>query len=594
MPAKIKRVFSKIWIYCSLILLASGNSYSGNSLQDFAIISQYEAPVEIYIAKEIITLDPSKPNATAVAVEGKRIVATGTQKEVEAAIGNQPFKLYDTFKDKVLVPGFIAQHDHPLLAGITMTSNVIAIEDWVLPDNTFKAAKNHAEYIGLLKQAESNMADPDELLLTWGYHHYIHGALKQSELDTISSTRPIIVWHRSAHEMYINTAAEKKYGIDKAWHDTLEKSAQAQSDFENGHYWEQGWFALGPKVIKDIASPQRLKKALEFVEKYFHANGVTLGAEPGGLLSKPLQNAQNAVFSDSETPFRFYFIADGKSLAAAYDDNELIAETEKLLTWGEGMTAFLPKQVKLFADGAIYSQAMQLREPYADGHQGEWMMDLTLFERAFRIYWEANYQIHIHVNGDAGLDLVLDTLDKNLTRTPRDDHRTVIVHFAVSQIDQVKRIKKLGAIVSANPYYPVALADNYRENGLDPERADNMVRIADIEKAGIPFSYHSDMPMAPGQPLFLMWSGVNRITNDGNLRAPDQRASRLGALRAVTIEAAYSLQLEQDVGSIEPGKLANFTVLSDNPVTGDPLKIKDIDVWGTVLEGRMQAITDKR
>jgi hypothetical protein len=189
---------------------------------------------------------------------------------------------------------------------------------------------------------------------------------------------------------------------------------------------------------------------------------------------------------------------------------------------------------------------------------------------------------------------VLDTLDKNLTRTPRDDHRTVIVHFAVSQIDQVKRIKKLGAIVSANPYYPVALADNYRENGLDPERADNMVRIADIEKAGIPFSYHSDMPMAPGQPLFLMWSGVNRITNDGNLRAPDQRASRLGALRAVTIEAAYSLQLEQDVGSIEPGKLANFTVLSDNPVTGDPLKIKDIDVWGTVLEGRIQAIADKR
>ena len=392
--------------------------------------------------------------------------------------------------------------------------------------------------------------------------------------------------------MYINTAAEKKYGIYKSWHDSLEANAQEQSDLENGHYWEQGWFALGPKLIKDIASPQRLKKALEFVENYFHANGVTLGAEPGGLLSRPLQNAQNAVFSDSDTPFRFYFIADGKSLAAAYDDNELIAETEKLLTWGEGMTAFLPQQVKLFADGAIYSQAMQLREPYADGHEGEWMMDLTLFERAFKIYWEANYQIHIHVNGDAGLDLVLDTLDKNLTRTPRDDHRTVIVHFAVSQIDQVKRIKELGAIVSANPYYPVALADNYRENGLDPERADNMVRIADIEKAGIPFSYHSDMPMAPGQPLFLMWSGVNRITNDGNVRAPAQRASRLGALRAVTIEAAYSLQLEKEVGSIEPGKLANFTVLLDNPVTCDPLKIKDIGVWGTVLEGRIQEITD--
>ena len=576
--------------YLSLWVFSTSNANAGNPLQDFALVSEYEVPVEVYVAKEIVTLDPKKPNVTAVAVQGKRIIATGSKSEVEALIGTSKYKLNEMFKDKVLVPGFIAQHDHPLLAGITMTSEVIAIEDWVLPNKTFKAAKNHAEYINLLSEAESRIKDPEQMLLTWGYHHYIHGELKQSELDKISSTRPIIVWHRSAHEMYINTAAEKKYGIDKTWYQSLSKSVQEQSDFDNGHYWEQGWFALGPKVIKDIASPDRLKKALEFVEQYFHANGVTLGSEPGGLLSRQLQNAQNAVLSDLDTPFRFYFIADGKSLVAAYKDDEVIEETEKLLTWGEGMTAFLPKQVKLFADGAIYSQAMQLREPYTDGHKGEWMMDLSSFERAFKIYWEAGYQIHIHVNGDAGLDMVLNTLDDNLKRSPREDHRTVIVHFAVSQQDQVKRIKELGAIVSANPYYPVALSDNYRVNGLGPDRADNMVRIADIEKEGVPFSYHSDMPMAPGQPLFLMWSGVNRMTNDGNVRSPEQRVSRLGALQAVTLGAAYSLQLENEVGSILPGKLANFTVLSDNPVTCDAIDIKDINVWGTVLEGRIQQI----
>ena len=582
--------YLKFCFYLSLWGLATSSANAGNPLQDFALASEYEVPIELYVAKEIVTLDPKNPKVTAVAVQGKRIIATGSRNEVETLIGSTKYKLNETFKDKVLVPGFIAQHDHPLLAGITMTSEVIAIEDWVLPNKTFKAAKNHSEYINLLSEAESRIEDPEQILLTWGYHHYIHGALKQSELDKISSTRPIIVWHRSAHEMYINTAAEKKYGIDKTWYQTLSKSVQEQSDFDNGHYWEQGWFALGPKVIKDIASPDRLKKALEFVEQYFHANGVTLGAEPGGLLSRQLQNAQNAVLSDLDTPFRFYFIADGKSLVEAYKDDEVIQETEKLLTWGEGMTAFLPKQVKLFADGAIYSQAMQLREPYTDGHKGEWMMDLSFFERAFKIYWDAGYQIHIHVNGDAGLDMVLNTLDDNLKRSPRTDHRTVIVHFAVSQQDQVKRIKELGAIVSANPYYPVALSDNYRVNGLGPDRADNMVRIADIEKAGIPFSYHSDMPMAPGQPLFLMWSGVNRITNDGNVRSPEQRVSRLGALQAVTLGAAYSLQLENEVGSIVPGKLANFTVLSDNPVTCDPIDIKDIDVWGTVLEGRIQKV----
>ncbi|MCU0919063.1 MAG: amidohydrolase family protein [Burkholderiaceae bacterium] len=183
--------------------------------------------------------------------------------------------------------------------------------------------------------------------------------------------------------------------------------------------------------------------------------------------------------------------------------------------------------------------------------------------------------------------MVLDQLEQNMRRAPRFDHRTVIVHFAISRPEQVPRIKRLVAIVSGNPYYPVALADNYRDNSLDPQRADPMVRMGDVERAGISYSYHSDMPMAPGQPLFLMWSGVNRVTNDGNVRGPEQRVSRLGALEAVTLEAAYSLQMENEVGSILPGKLANFTILADNPLTVDPMKIKDVRVWGTVHEGRV-------
>ena len=95
------------------------------------------------------------------------------------------------------------------------------------------------------------------------------------------------------------------------------------------------------------------------------------------------------------------------------------------------------------------------------------------------------------------------------------------------------------------------------------------------------------MPMAPGQPLFLIWAGVNRLTNDGHVRGPEQRVSPLGALRAVTLDAAYSLQLDQQVGSIVPGKRANFTILAANPLRSDPVRIKDIPIWGTVQEGRM-------
>lgn len=586
----IPRKIAIVAVCVLLALLVTGRAYAVSTPQDMVQAGAVPDAVTIYTAREIITLDAKKPNVRTVAVQGDRILATGSLSAVKAALGDLTYSVNPVFQDKVLVPGFIAQHDHPLLAGITMSSDVIAIEDWMLPGKTYAAAKGHANYIRRLKLAESKMTDPEEMLLSWGYHQYFHGPLKKTELDAISSTRPIVIWHRSAHEFYLNSAAEKRYGVTREWYEALSDSAKAQSDFDNAHYWEQGWFAVGPLLLGEIASPARVESGLQLVQRYFHASGVTVGAEPGGLLSKPLQEAQNAVLSNFDSPFRFYFIADGKSITAAYKDDEVIAETGKLLDWGRGMTAFLPNQVKLFADGAIYSQAMQLKEPYSDGHSGEWMMDLEFFARSFRIYWDAGYQIHVHVNGDAGLDMVLDTLQENMERYPRQDHRTVIVHFAVSQKDQVERIKRLGAIVSANPYYPIALADNYRTNGLEPERADSMVRLGDVEKAGIPYSLHSDMPMAPGQPLFLMWSAVNRVTNDGNLRAPEQRVSRLGALRAVTIEAAYSLQLEEDMGSIEPGKLSNFTVLSDNPITIEPMKIRDIEVWGTVLEGRVQPV----
>lgn len=561
------------------------------SLQDIGKALQAAPRATIYRAKEIVTLDPGAPTVEAVAVVGDRILGTGTVAALEASLGAQPHVVDDTFADRVIVPGFVAQHDHPLLAALTMSTEIIAIEDWVLPDGVRPAAKSRDDYLKKLGEANARRKDPAEVLVTWGYHQYFHGALTKADLDRVSATRPIIVWHRSAHEFFLNTAASERFGVTKAWFAGLTESARAQSDFENLHFWEQGAFGVMPLVGGAIASPERLRAGLEFVESYFHSNGVTVGCEPGGLLSKGLQDAQNAILGDEATPFRWYFIADGKSLTAAHADDAVIAETEKLLSWGSARTAYLPRQVKLFADGAIFSQAMQLSKPYTDGHRGEWMMDLPFFQRTFRVYWDAGYQIHVHVNGDAGLDMVLDTLELNMRRRPRFDHRTVIVHFAVSRREQVDRIRRLGAVVSGNSYYPVALADNYRTNGLEPERADSMVRMGDVERAGISFSFHSDMPMAPGQPLLLMHCGVNRITNDGNVRAPDQRVSRLGALKAVTLDAAYSLQLDREVGSIVSGKLANFTILDENPVTCDPLKLKDVRVWGTVSDGRVQPVS---
>jgi predicted amidohydrolase YtcJ len=578
-----------------LALLASLATVAHAQEPSLQELSRNIAPlphVTIYTAKEIVTLNEMQPKATAVAVVGDRILAVGSLEDLKLKprAGDQPYTIDETFAGKVLVPGFIAQHDHPFLASLTMKSEIIAIEDWVLPSGTVPAAKDREDYLRLLSAAEKKLGNPDELLLTWGYHHYFHGPppLTRADLDRISATRPIIVWHRSCHEFILNSAAIQKYGVTQEHIAQQSASAQAQSDLTNGHFWEQGLFGVLGLLAPAVATPERVKRGLEFTESYFHFNGITLACEPGGVLSRPVQDAENAVLGDAATPFRFYFIPDGKSLIALYPDPHcMIAETEKLLSWGEGMTAFLPRQVKLFADGAIFSQLMQMKGGYTDGHHGEWMMEPDVFAKAFRAYWDAGYQLHVHVNGDAGLDLVLATLEDNMRRHPRFDHRTVLVHFGFSTAGQVKRIAALGAIVSANPYYTTALADKYGVQGIGVERSDQMVRLGDVERAGISYSFHSDMPMAPAQPLYLMHCAVNRTTVSGRVAGPDQVVSRLGALKAVTLNAAYSLQLEKEVGSIEPGKRANFTVLSDNPVTVDSSKLKNIQVWGTVHEGRV-------
>lgn len=278
---RLSRIATLVLVGSSFSALVHANA----SLQDIAKAMESLPEIVIYPAKEIVTLDPAKPSAEAVAVIGDRILATGTLDELKTAAGTQPYRINAVFSNQVIVPGFIAQHDHPMLAALTMTSEIIAIEDWVLPQGTSKAAKNRTDYLSRLHEANRKLNDPDAVLLTWGYHQYFHGELKKADLDAISSTRPIIVWHRSAHEFYLNSVAEKKYRVTKEWFDKLPDSAKKQSDFANAHFWEQGAFAVMPLIASAIASPERVRSGLEFVQSYYHANGVTLGSEPGGLSS---------------------------------------------------------------------------------------------------------------------------------------------------------------------------------------------------------------------------------------------------------------------------------------------------------------------
>ncbi|MBA4419000.1 MAG: hydrolase [Syntrophus sp. (in: bacteria)] len=545
-------------------------------------------PITVYTAKKILTMEPGNPEATAVAVAGKRILAVGSLNEVKAALGDRPFIVNDTFQSKIVLPGLIDQHLHPFLGALTLSTEVIAPEDWVLPGRTFKAAESPNEYRARLKAADASMKDKKEWLFSWGYHPLWHGKLDRKNLDAISATRPIAVWQRSCHEFFLNTAAIKALGFTE---ESMKGKGNASKmmSWEEGHWWETGLNLIMDPLLKVFATPARMIFGLKQMVAYLHQNGVTGYMEPGALITPDIWKLYQPILGSDDTPFYSYFVVDAR---AQVDDGiglaESLAATEKEIALApHGKVSFFPKQIKLFADGAIVSQLMQMKDGYTDGHHGEWMMTPENLEQRAQLYWNAGYQLHIHVNGDLGLEVVLNVLERRMRENPRANHRTVIVHFATSTEEQVGRIARLGAIVSANPYYTVGFADKYSKYGLGPERADAMVRSGSALKQRIPLSFHSDLPMGPSSPLNFVWCAVNRVTPSGRVAGPEQRIGIMDALRAVTIEAAYSWQKENEIGSIIPGKIANFTVLDQDPLVVDPMKVKDILVWGTVFEGRI-------
>ena len=537
--------------------------------------------IKIFVANNILTLNSNNDNVEAVATQGSRIIDVGSR---EALISTYPdADLISNYKEATLVPGFIEHHIHPFLAAVTMNSEILAIEDWHLPAKTSKGVRDRASYLFNLSEIEQNHP-ANQPLVSWGFHHYFHGKLTKNDLDEISSIRPIIIIHRSFHEFILNTPAMELLGINKeAFNETPELNHLA--NFDDGHFSERGAIIVLPKLMQVLASPMALIQGLQKTRDYLHSNGITLIGNPGSMYNKDLQTAKNLIFGNEDSPFESYFFPSALNLSEQFKLDEVLDAAKDQTSWGEGKLKYLSKHIKLFADGAMYSQNMVMRDSYLDNHEGSWLMSLGTFENLFKVFWDDGFQIHIHQNGDAGLDRLLETLKKNLDRNPRMDHRTTVVHFGYSAKDQLKQMKELGVVVSANPYYVTALSDLYSRKGVGYERSQEMVRLGDAIKSGIKVALHSDMPMAPASPLMLMHAAVNRDNFAGKIAGPNQRISKIEALKAVTINAAYVLRLEKMYGSIEVGKYANFTALNQNPLMIKDNQIKDIEILGTVLKG---------
>ena len=542
------------------------------------------ADTVVYTAKTIRTMEPALPLASAVAVEDGRVVAVGTLESLAPLIKDRGARIDDRFQSHVIVPGFIDPHVHPTLPAVLTQFPFLAPDDWSLPTGEFPGATTPADYRRDLMRLVADYEPSSIPFISWGYHPLWHGEIWRDTLNDWFGDTPVMLWHRSFHELIGNDAAWEALGVTEAMADAIGEGA----DWQRGHFYEGGLKAVVPK-LGFLFAPDRFMGGMANFLAMMQQSGVTTAADMGtGIFGNPEQEIMSIRMAAEASPVPSRIILTPLILdfvARGVGPDEAL---EQIRGWQTGNTdrVSVGNHFKLMLDGAIFSGLSQMGPPgYLDGHHGVWMLDQDTTQAFANTFWDADFQLHAHSNGDAATARFIDILETLLARNPKADHRMTLEHFAYSTEDQNRKLAALGATVSANPYYHYILSEMYSGPWLGPDRAPQMVRLGSLEQKGVPVALHSDSPMAPLSPLTLMWTATSRETSSGTTWGESEALSRDAALRAITIDAAWVLGLEDKIGSIRAGKMADFTVLAADPMTVPVNDIKSITVIGTVFAG---------
>ncbi|HJL57220.1 MAG TPA: amidohydrolase family protein, partial [Arenicellales bacterium] len=248
--------------------------------------------------------------------------------------------------------------------------------------------------------------------------------------------------------------------------------------------------------------------------------------------------------------------------------------------------------VKLMTDGSIQGFTAQLKWPgyYRGPNHGIWnIAPEALFDMVDTLNSEG-LQVHVHVNGDAASELAIKAFAKALTHHPRPDHRHTLQHCQMADRSQFHQMAalRLGVNLFANHIF--FFGDQHRDITMGPERASRMDACRTALDEGVNLSIHSDAPVTPMGPLTVAWCAANRLTGSGQVLGPMERITLDEAMRAITLGPARSLHLDQEIGSIESGKRADFAILDADPYEVGAAELNKINVLGTMVGGT--AFTD--
>ncbi len=546
--------------------------------------------ITVYTAAQIHTMDLGRPEASAVAVSEGRIVSVGSIESMQPWLRRYPHVIDDRYRDKVMMPGFIDPHTHLRLSGTYMGLEYVGPIDSAAPNGIRKGLPSRDAVLNQLRALAAEHDDPKVPITAWGYDPASQeGHLDRDMLDQISDSVPIWVIAYAPHIVYANTPMIEMIGVDD---DSVGHGIGRYPDGRlNGWFVETEATALATRpVAKQVYGTNAGRDAIDRMGAVAKGAGVTTTADlVWGMADgfEPEWNDHASAIAEGTFPLRIFMIPFEPKLVREFGSEMLhFLETKR----AEGNDRLNTHGVKYVNDGSYPSMTLVMNEPgYLDedgAHTGEipWedMVDRML------PFWKAGVQIHSHANGDRTLDMTLDTLEALQRIHPRFDHRFTVEHYCISSPAQARRLAALGGQASVNIYFVHFRAQLHSEHGFGPDRSEATARLGSLQRAGAPFALHSDfnLVVTPLSPLLAAWCAVNRVGADGEtVMAPGERISVDSALRAITIDAAYILNRDSSLGSLEVGKHADFTILDDDPYEVAPEQIKDVAVHDTVLNG---------